>query len=77
MTAPVVDLPRVRAALRALDVHVSGHPHLTGNAARERCSEWLAGEEPDENVVDLDTEAPDERPASAERRPKRPTTRGD
>ncbi len=74
MTARAVDLSRVRAALRALDVHVKAHPELTGEPARERCSEWLAGEEPDEHAVEPDST---EGASSAERRPKRPTTRGD
>ena len=68
MTAPVVDLARVRAALRRLDVHVEEHPELTGDAARERCAAWLAGEEPDET----------DEPASSEgRRSERPASRGD
>ena len=69
MTARVVDLARVRAALRALDEHVKAHPDLTSEDARERCAEWLAGEESDEP----DTGAA----SSGERRRKRPASRGD
>ena len=47
MTARVVDLPRVAAALRALDVLVSEHPQLTSDDAADRCAEWLADEPPD------------------------------
>jgi len=47
MTARVVDLPRVAAALRALDVLVSEHPQLTRHDAADRCAEWLADEPPD------------------------------
>ncbi len=57
MTARVVDLPRVAAALRSLDVLVSEHPALVSEDARERCAEWLAGEPPDH------AEEPDERAA--------------
>ena len=57
MTARVVDLPRVAAALRSLDVLVSEHPALVSEDARERCAEWLAGEPPDH------AEEPDQRAA--------------
>lgn len=77
MTARPVDLTRVSAALRALDAHVKAHPELTGEDARERCAAWLAGEEPDENAVEPVEPDSTGGASSAERRPKRPTTRGD
>lgn len=63
MTPRVVDLPRVTAALRALDVLVSERPELAGDDARERCGAWLEGEPPDEA---------EERGARAEGRHERP-----
>jgi hypothetical protein len=78
MTAPV-DLPRIAAALRRLDAHVSEHPELTGDAARERCAEWLAGEPPDDtrDAVEREERGDVEPISSVERRQKRPASRGD
>ncbi|MEZ4297389.1 MAG: hypothetical protein R3B70_20660 [Polyangiaceae bacterium] len=68
MSAPVVDLARVRAALRRLDTLAGQHPELATEAARERCDAWIEGEEPDDGAE------PD---PPAERRAKRPASRGE
>lgn len=68
MTARVIDLPRVRAALRALDAHVSDHPELAEGDAPERLAARLEAEERD---------ASEEHAPRAERRKKRPASRAD
>jgi hypothetical protein len=76
MTAPVMDLALRRALRRDVEALAAEHPEVTGEAARERCSEWLAGEEPDEHAVEPGEHAA-ESPASAGRRDERPASRGD
>ena len=62
MSRRVVDLPRVHAALRALDLHVSEHPCLTDGDAPERLAAHLEAEEPD---LTADTDEPRKEPRPA------------
>jgi hypothetical protein len=45
VTAPIVDLGRVRRALARLDRVTAEHPELRGVKARERLAAWIATEE--------------------------------
>ncbi len=75
----MVDLDRVRAALRALDIHVREHPELTEGDAPERLAAALEADEPDLTDA-LEADEPhltDEPPPGSERRRERPARRDD
>lgn len=68
MTPRVIDLPRIRVALDALDAHVHAHPELTEGDAPERLAASLEG---------VASDLTDEPPSGLGRRRERPASRGE
>ena len=62
MTARVVDLARVRAALARLDALVREHPHLTRSGSRARLDRYVRALDGLESTEERPAAKPDEAP---------------